>query len=135
MFPRRVIFALRLLMLACIGAWLLFIGICIAFGVPGLMKLTVVNPLYLIAIGWIPAVIVWLVLIAYGQRVRAQVKEMDYLMCPKCGYDLRGCDSFGACPECGRAYARDKLPLDWHRGGFAPREVFWKFYRKRRHNS
>lgn len=131
MFPRRVILGLRLLMLACIGSWLLFIGLCVAFGFGTVAKMTVVNPLHLIAIGWIPTIIVWLLLIAYCQRVRRQVKEMDFLMCPKCGYDLRGCDSFGPCPECGRAYARDKLPLEWHRGGFAAREVFWKFYRKR----
>lgn len=131
MFPCKVIFALRLLMYLCIGAWLLFISLCVSYGVGLMAKLTILNPLHLIAIGWIPASIVWLILLVYCQRVRAQVKAMEYLMCPKCGYDLRGCDSFGPCPECGRAYTRDKLPLDWHRGGFASREVCWRYYRRR----
>jgi hypothetical protein len=125
MFPRRVISLFRLGIFACIAAWATSIVIAVLTAPITSQFAT------LLACGWLPAFIVWIALRFYYAHVRRMVQHMDYLICPKCGYDLHGCDSFGACPECGRAYARDKLPLDWHRGGFAPRLLFWRFYRKR----
>jgi hypothetical protein len=129
MYPRTVIRWIRLGIVACLAMWLVlavltFMGV---FGSP--VPITMVG---VTVFGWIPALLLFLSLISYYRSIRQYVKQMDFLVCPKCGYDLHGCDSFGSCPECGRPYARDKLPLDWHRGGFAPPTMqFWKFYRRR----
>src|SRR3712207_6504137 len=32
------------------------------------------------------------------------------VLCRKCGYDLRGCDAAGRCPECGTAVALSARP-------------------------
>ncbi len=129
MYPRSVIRWFRLGIIACLVTWVVLailtaIGV---FGSPAPLQMVVVA-----ALGWLPSLLLFLGLRAYYRYIRRYVVKMEFLVCPKCGYDLHGCDSFGACPECGRPYARDKLPLDWHRGGFAPRTLqFWKFYRRR----
>ncbi len=129
MYPRSVIRWFRLGILACLTLWvtLSVLTILEIFGAPIPTSMLIVT-----AFGWIPALLLFFGLLVYYSHIRQHVEQMEYLVCPKCGYDLHGCDSSGACPECGRPYARDKLPLDWHRGGFAPRLLqFWKFYRRR----
>lgn len=129
MYPRTVIRWFRLGILACLTLWigLAVLTIVGVFGSPIPTAMLIVT-----ACGWVPALLLFFGLLVYYSSIRKYVEQMEFLVCPKCGYDLHGCDSFGACPECGRPYARDKLPLDWHRGGFAPRLLqFWKFYRRR----
>ncbi|HLP83486.1 MAG TPA: hypothetical protein VK157_03985 [Phycisphaerales bacterium] len=126
MFPRSVIRLFRLATLAACALWIAVAALCVQ------MSPAPEPVLAAVVFGWMLPLGLWIALRLYYRRIRAYVREMDFLVCPKCGYDLHGCDSFGSCPECGRPYARDKLALDWHRGGFAPRELLSKFYRKRR---
>lgn len=35
-------------------------------------------------------------------------------ICPKCGYDLRGHQDCGICPECGQTFDPVSLHKDWH---------------------
>jgi hypothetical protein len=64
----------------------------------------------------------WCVVIVRLARLRARVRERDYLMCPQCEYDLRGGHS-GLCPECGIRYHDWELPIVWKSRVWMPRRV------------
>lgn len=44
-----------------------------------------------------------------------EVRAAEFRVCPECHYSLRGLDSCGACPECGRPFEQSKLRQDWRR--------------------
>lgn len=56
----------------------------------------------------------WIVLAAGAFMLRRRARRIDFMMCPECGYDLRGTRS-GTCPECGTTYLDEELPVVWSR--------------------
>lgn len=54
----------------------------------------------------------WLVpLRRANRRAYAVLREREFLICPRCTYDLRGATS--PCPECGRAFDAHDLRETW----------------------
>jgi hypothetical protein len=49
----------------------------------------------------------------HRRRLARRLKETNGALCPDCGYDLRGHDSPTPCPECGRAWDREKDRTLW----------------------
>ncbi len=90
---------------------------------------------YQIAPEWVLNVIAWVFLIGIGILLRhwflpqektfdqlcETAAEIDYLLCPDCGHDLRGSVQVGraetTCPECGRQVAVDDLKDIWTEKG------------------
>lgn len=48
------------------------------------------------------------------RRVGRRIREDGYQVCP-CGYSLKGLSQTGNCPECGREFDLEVLPVLWHR--------------------
>ncbi len=131
MFPLRIIALLRLAWLGLFLAAASYVALWYHLGTADFTKLILIHPFSGIILLLAAITIVPLLITIYKRHVRALVQSMDYLICPRCAYDLRGCDSFGPCPECGRPYARDLLPRDWSRAGFASEYLWRVLYRRR----
>ena len=58
--------------------------------------------------------------IAYYQRLRQQILDIGYMVCPHCHYHLEGLPRKHVCPECGRAYDGDELQRQWEKDFPAP---------------
>lgn len=71
-------------------------------------------------VGWVPLVVLPMVIWIYRQRVLRQLDRAEFAICVRCGYDLSRGDSFGPCPECGRHFALDQQRTAWRRAGFDP---------------
>jgi len=56
--------------------------------------------------------VVWLRLL----RLHRLLRRAKNKVCPRCGYDLSGCDDAGRCPECGRVYTQQSLSDAWGGG-------------------
>ncbi len=131
MFPLRIIALLRLAWLACFLAAAAYAALWYHLGTKQLQQLILIKPISGVILLAAAILIMPLTITLYKRHVRALVQSMDYLLCPRCAYDLRACDSFGPCPECGRPYARDLLPRDWSRAGFASEHLWRVLYRRR----
>ncbi len=46
-------------------------------------------------------------------RLRRRLREAGGRLCLRCGYDLRGIDDPGACPECGRRFHGAEIAARW----------------------
>lgn len=123
MFFRRTILALRLLWLGAIGGYLLYIAWWGSW-VRSPWPVAQVSGNFkdsldvLAATTWLPAAVVPVLIPLYRRHVRALVRRHKGVVCLGCAYDLAGADSFGVCPECGRAFVKDQLPRAWARAGF-----------------
>jgi hypothetical protein len=53
------------------------------------------------------------VLLLFAIRRSRRIKRCEFKVCYACGYDLRGLDESGVCPECGRAYEIASLIRKW----------------------
>ena len=53
------------------------------------------------------------VVVVYSFRRSRSIKLAEYKVCFRCGYELRGLDASGNCPECGRAYEFAALARKW----------------------
>jgi hypothetical protein len=128
MFFRRVILALRLVWLVAIGGYLLFLAWWGSW-VRSPWPVTQVNATFretldaLAMTMWLPAALVPVLIPMYRSRVLALVRRHRGVVCMGCAYDLAGADSFGVCPECGRAFVKDQLPRAWARAGFPLSEL------------
>lgn len=56
-----------------------------------------------------------LILLHYRRSATAQLRDLNFRMCPGCRYVLAGLADSGACPECGDAYDVETLGLIWSR--------------------
>jgi len=73
--------------------------------------------------GYLFAIAVCLIAVARAiQRVarylrrrlaRRRATEAGYRICGACGFNLRGLDTSGVCPECGTAYSLEVLRAYW----------------------
>jgi len=61
----------------------------------------VIIPLALAVIAWL--LIAWACRVIYVRANRQALREMGFLVCLGCGYDLRGRGDAHHCPECGAA--------------------------------
>jgi len=52
-------------------------------------------------------------MVAWRNRKAARVIALDFRICTRCGFDLRGLPSPGLCPECNRAFTADALRIRW----------------------
>ena len=46
-------------------------------------------------------------------RRRRQTQDLDFMVCPDCGYRLTGLPPIGNCPECGESYSPEMLRAAW----------------------
>jgi hypothetical protein len=50
----------------------------------------------------------------FGRRVARTLRELDFKVCAACGYDLRGSDEPGRCPECGSSVDAPAAAINRH---------------------
>jgi len=49
------------------------------------------------------------------RRGRRAIRRRDYLVCPACGYSLKGLPRFDCCPECGLLCKPEEVIQMWKR--------------------
>lgn len=67
----------------------------------------------LIGLVFVFQIAVWIVGGVHGRRGYARLKACGLLLCTRCGFDLRGLDEEGACPECGTRYTHTGTRNQW----------------------
>jgi hypothetical protein len=77
---------------------------------------------------WSCAAALFLILLFWAVRtgrLKARLRATGGLLCPKCGYEMKGLDEVARCPECGRPFDRERDAAYWRRhmdfGGTKPK--------------
>jgi hypothetical protein len=84
--------------------WLSLTVLCFALDAPKPVTGLVVG-----YAGGLPIVLaIW-----WRSRGRARIIALDFRVCPRCNFDLRGLPSPGACPECHRRFSDRSLRVHW----------------------
>lgn len=52
-----------------------------------------------------------------------RARQLSWLACERCMYDLGSLDESGVCPECGRPYERERVRARWER---LTRSTLWR---------
>lgn len=94
------------------AAWNALPLLSLPFGVYVIMSESIPSLLFLVALG---------VLTMLGQamffsrmlRLRRRLREASGRICLKCGFDLRGLEESGTCPECGRSFDLHRDVKTW----------------------
>lgn len=68
-----------------------------------------------LGIGYLLFFGVWAWWPLWSRRQRLSLEDRHYLVCPKCGCDLRGAGHRGVCPECNFPYTQELLKGVWTR--------------------